>query len=123
MCSLSFSIDGFEKEHAFMRQNDVVYSKVIEGIKIITEYKRTWSRPFAFDVITCVHKGNLVILPKLRDYLMELGVENWRIFTIFPSGRAAKNDFSLSHEEYLQVMSFIEETRKNEKTAKRRGES
>ena len=123
MCSLSFSIDGFEKEHAFMRQNDVVYSKVIEGIKIITEYKRTWSRPFAFDVITCVHKGNLAILPKLRDYLMELGVENWRIFTIFPSGRAAKNDFSLSHEEYLQVMSFIEETRKTEKNARRRGES
>lgn len=112
MTSLSFSIDGFEKEHTFLRVNPSSYKKVCDGIKTVVDFQKQYGNRVIFDVITCVHKGNLGILRELRDDLIEKGVTQWRIFSIFPEGRAAINDLSLSTDEYKQLMDFIVETRK-----------
>ena len=45
-------------------------------------------------------------------------MENWRIFSIFPQGRANFNDLSLSKEEYKELMDFITSTKKYKKNAK-----
>ena len=66
---------------------------------------------FLFDVITCVHPGNLPTLAKLRDFLIDLSVPAWRIFTIYPQGRARDNSLALSGAEYVRLMAFIAETR------------
>ena len=116
MGSMSFSLDGLEKEHTYLRQNGMSFDKTVSAIKTVVAFQNKNPGYFIFDVITCVHKQNLDILPQLRDFLIELGVTQWRIFSIFPSGRASKNDLSVTSEEYIRLMKFIEETR-NYKTA------
>lgn len=111
MTSISFSIDGFEKEHTYLRQNPSSYKKVCLGIKLAIDFQKQYGNRLIFDVITCVHKNNLSILPSLRDDLINRGVKQWRIFSIFPEGRAGQNDLSLSKEEYKKMMDFIVETR------------
>ncbi len=111
MTSMSYSIDGFEKEHTYLRINPESYKKVCEGIKLASDFQKKYPGRLVYDVITCVHKGNLGILRALRDDLIERGVPQWRIFSIFPEGRAAYNDLSLTNEEYKQLMDFIVETR------------
>ena len=111
MGSMSISIDGLEEEHTYLRRNPSSFKTVVTAIDLMTaEYNRTRGL-FLFDVITCVHHNNLSVLPKLRDFLIEKGVPAWRIFSIFPSGRAAEEDLSLTQEEYIKLMDFIEETR------------
>ncbi len=111
MRSISFSIDGFEKEHTFLRINLQSYKKVCEAIALAANFQKQHGNRLIFDVITCVHSKNLDILPQLRDDLIERGVKQWRIFSIFPEGRADKNDLSLTKEEYKKLMDFIVETR------------
>ena len=62
MGSISFSIDGFEKEHTYLRQNPLSYKKVCESIQIAVDFQKKYENALVFDVITCVHKGNLGIL-------------------------------------------------------------
>lgn len=69
-----------------------------------------------FDVVTCVHQRNLKELPAIRDLLMENGVKKWRIFIIFPKGRAKDNpELKLSDDEFRTIYDFIVETRKDGK--------
>ena len=52
-------------------------------------------------------------LEELKDFLISLGVKGWRLFTIFPVGRAAKDpELQLSNEEFRGVMEFIRKSRK-----------
>ena len=117
MSGLSFSLDGLEEQHAYLRQNKNIYEKTINAIKMVVKYMETHP-DFAFDLITCVHKDNLKDLPALRDLLIDLGVKNWRIFTIFPSGRAVENDLGLNTDQTRYVMNFIVETKKYRKDGK-----
>lgn len=111
MTSMSVSIDGLLKEHNDLRQNPSSFKTVENTIKLCVEQNTKFPECFIFDVITCVHHGNIDILSDLRDYLINLGVTQWRIFSIFPSGRAQQNDLSLTKEEYIKLMDFIAQTR------------
>lgn len=111
MTSMSFSLDGFEEQHTYLRQNPLSYQKVVDAIQTVVNFQKLNPGYFVFDVITCVHKKNISILPELRDFLIGMGVRQWRIFSIFPEGRAQQNDFALSTEEYKNLMEFISDTR------------
>lgn len=111
LSSISFSFDGFEREHNHLRQNPHSFEKVQEAVKMSVSFQRQFPGRLVFDVITCVHRGNLGILEDFRESLIEMGVERWRIFSIFPEGRAAKNDLALTAEEYRKLMDFIVWTR------------
>lgn len=111
MTSISFSIDGLEDQHTYLRCNPHSYSKVCEAIQMAVDFKKSHPNRLAFDVITCVHKGNLAQLTELRDDLIKRGVEQWRIFSIFEEGRAELNDLSLKPDEYKKLMNFIIATR------------
>jgi radical SAM protein with 4Fe4S-binding SPASM domain len=68
------------------------------------------------DVVTCANRKNLKDLPAFRDFLISRGVKRWRIFTIFPVGRAAElPELQLSNEEFTYVLDFIRQTRKEGK--------
>jgi radical SAM protein with 4Fe4S-binding SPASM domain len=67
----------------------------------------------SFDIVTCVNQRNYPKLPELRDYLIAKGVRHWRIFTVFPVGRAAHDpELQLSDEEFKGVFEFIRSTRR-----------
>lgn len=111
MSSMSFDLDGLAAEHSFLRRNPESFSRTVAGIRIAADFMRSNPGRFLFDVITCVHPGNLQSLPELRGFLIELGVPAWRIFTIYPQGRARGERLSLSGAEYVRLMEFIAETR------------
>ncbi|MBQ2542125.1 MAG: SPASM domain-containing protein, partial [Bacteroidales bacterium] len=47
-----------------------------------------------------------------RFFLIENGIHKWRLFSVFPSGRAANDmELRLSNEEFVQMMDFIKLTR------------
>jgi radical SAM protein with 4Fe4S-binding SPASM domain len=63
-------------------------------------------------VVTCVNQRNYDQLPALRDYLVSKGMGYWRIYSIFPVGRAAKDPMmQISNEQYRGMLDFIRQTR------------
>lgn len=105
--SISVSIDGLEEEHNWMRRNPRSFHRAVRAIKLLM-----LTRNVAWDVITCVNRRNLHQLPQLRDFFVSMGLKKWRIFTIFPAGRAKEDDkMILTPDEYNWLLHFIIETR------------
>ena len=105
--SLSLSIDGFEEEHNWMRGNPNSFGRVVSAIKMLAARNITW------DVITCVNNKNIDTLPAFHDFLYSIGVRQWRIFTVFPAGRAVGDaEMKLSPKDMRRVMDFIVAVRK-----------
>ena len=68
---------------------------------------------FVFDVVTCVNKHNYAQLNELKEFLIGIGLKQWRLFTVFPVGRAASDaELQLSGEEFRGMLDFIKQTRK-----------
>lgn len=100
--SLSLSIDGFEEEHNWMRGNSHSFGRVVAAIKLLAGRGITW------DVITCVNSRNIDTLPVFHDFLYAIGVRRWRIFTVFPAGRAVGDAaMRLSPKAMRRLMDFI----------------
>lgn len=110
MTSIAFSLDGFEEQHNFLRRNPASFKKVTEAIKLANEFQKLYPLRLKYDVITCVHRNNLKTLRNFRDFLISINVKEWRIFSIFPEGRAAQNNLALTPIEYRELMDFIKET-------------
>lgn len=104
--SIAISLDGFEAEHNWMRGNDRSFCRAVNAIKALTKSGITW------DVITCVNTRNFSSLPKFKDFLLGLGVTHWRLFTVFPMGRAANNaELQLTPGQFCRLMEFIKKER------------
>ena len=107
--TVAVSLDGLESEHNWLRGNS--FDCAMNAIFLLTETKN-----LLWDVITCVNKRNFSTLQQLKQYLIDAGVKKWRIFTIFPQGRAKLNDeLFLTPEQYVELMDFIVTTRKEGK--------
>ena len=107
LMSIAVSFDGFEEDHNWMRGNPQSFKNVLIAVESMKQHPSlTW------DVITCVNQRNINYLPKFRDYLIRLGIRRWRLFTVFPFGRAANEpDLKLSNEQFVKMMDFIRMTR------------
>jgi radical SAM enzyme (rSAM/lipoprotein system) len=108
MRSITVSLDGFEYAHNWLRQNTQSYSKALNAVRMLSgENDLVW------DAVTCANKKNLPQLSEFKDFLIENGVKNWRIFTISSSGRANNlPELQLSDEEFTALLNFIRDTRK-----------
>lgn len=106
--NLTISLDGLENDHNWMRGNAASFSKALAAIKLAAS-----TSSLNFDVVTCVNKRSLPTLPQIASLLETAGVKRWRLFTIFPSGRARQYpDFALSQEEFITLMEFIRNKRR-----------
>jgi radical SAM additional 4Fe4S-binding domain len=106
--SATVSFDGFEDDHNWMRGNEHSFEHAVNAIRMMIA-----EPDFLFDVVTCVNKRNISRLAELRDYLVGIGLKHWRLFTVFPAGRAACNPaLQLSPEEFRTVMDLIRTTRR-----------
>ena len=109
--SITISLDGFEEAHNWLRQHPQSYSKALNVIRMLTKEKE-----IVWDTVTCVNRKNLDQLNDFKEFLIETGVKNWRIFTIFPVGRAAAlPELQLSDEQFTSVLEFILATRKEKR--------
>ncbi len=109
--SMTVSFDGFESEHNWLRNNAVSFSRAVAAIKLMVAEPE-----FVYDVVTCVNPKNFSRLAEFKEFLISLGVTHWRIFTIFPTGRAKINDeLKLSDAQFVELMEFIKTTRKEKR--------
>lgn len=106
--SITISLDGSVEDHNWMRGHPNSYARAMEAIKMLVhEPELTW------DVVTCVNRRNYPYLEELKTSLYKIGVRHWRLFSIFPMGRAALHpEFQLTDEEFTGMMEFIKHTRK-----------
>lgn len=107
--SVTVSLDGLNPEtHDWFRNKNGSWEKAINAIKCITA-----TPGLVFDVVTCVNKRNIKDLNELKKLLVSIGVKNWRLFTVFPKGRAAENpELKLDNSQFIEMMEFIKFTRK-----------
>ena len=109
--AITVSLDGLEGSHNWLRGNHRSYEKAIAAIRLLTR-----TPDLKYDVVTCVSQRNFQELEQLRDLLIETGVKNWRIFTIFPIGRAREvPEFQLEPAEFKSLFDFIRQTRQEKK--------
>lgn len=106
--TVSVSLDGFEREHNYIRQHPRSYDRALEALRMIVREPSV-----AYDVVTCATGALVPQLREFREMLIAEGVRRWRLFSIFPMGRA-KNDPSLrmSDGQFREMLDFIRETRK-----------
>lgn len=106
--SISVSLDGFADTHNHIRGNGLSFDRAVVAIREILKYDN-----LACDVITCLTPPMVGRLEEFKEWLIACGVHSWRIFSIFPAGRAASDPaLNLSNEEFCYTLEFIKRTRK-----------
>ena len=106
--TMTLSLDGLEELHNWMRGNPKSFSQVNQALDLLVN-----EPSIIFDVVTCINRRNYATLPQIRDYLINKGVKAWRLFSIFPVGRAAQDPLmQLKPYEFQGMFDFIRQTRK-----------
>lgn len=109
--SVAVSLDGNEEDHNWMRGHVSSFKNAMRAIRLLASQERV-----VWDVVTCVNNRNVQYLTQLKDMLYEAGVRQWRLFTIFPAGRASQHpDLQLPSEKLREVLDFIIACRKEGK--------
>ena len=109
MHSITVSLDGFEEQHNWIRRHPQSFEKATQAISLLAQQKE-----LLWDVVTCVNPQNYPHLREFKEYLISLGVPAWRLFSIFPMGRAAHDpDLQLTNEQFRGILDFIKECRES----------
>ena len=105
--SVTVSLDGLQDSHDWLRGVPGSFERAVAGIQRLAAA----GLPF-FDVVTCVNPRNLEQLPQVARLLLAAGVPAWRLFSIFPKGRARQNpELLLSPEQLSRMLSMISRQR------------
>lgn len=104
--SITISLDGLEADHNWMRGHRDSFRMVDQAIDMLV------SSGILFDIVTCVNQRNYAKLDDIKEYLISKGVRRWRVFSIFPVGRAADDPLMrLTDEQFRGMFDFIKRTR------------
>lgn len=105
--SMTVSIDGFQPEHDWIRRHPDAFAHASDAIR------RMAAQPeLLWDVVTCVNPRTYPYLADFKEYLISLGVRRWRIFSIFPVGRAADDpELQLADSQLRGILDFIRDCR------------
>lgn len=111
MHAITISLDGLAEAHDWLRGHPDSYAHAWQAIcQLVQEPELKW------DVVTCVNRRNYPQLEELKQQLWQAGVRRWRLFTVFPVGRAARHpELQLTPHEFTGVMEFIRRTRQEGK--------
>ena len=106
--SMSVSLDGFEEQHNYIRRNPHSYERALEAVRMAVR-----DEGLAFDVVTCVTGAMVPHLAEFRDMLIAEGVKSWRLFSIFPMGRARYDEsLRMTDAQFREMLEFIRQTRR-----------
>lgn len=105
---LTISLDGLADTHDWLRGRPGSFERALSAIVTAVELGIP-----NFDVVTCVNPRNLEQLPALRGLFAELRVPAWRLFSIFPRGRARDNALvRLSPPQVSRLLAWIADARR-----------
>ena len=99
--SVALSLDGLEADHNWLRCHPQSFERASEAIDLLVHEPH-----IIYDVVTCVNQRNYDQLPQIRDFLIGKGVKDWRLFPIFPMGRAANDPSKIGPVFTLAVVSL-----------------
>ena len=109
--SLTISLDGLESSHQWLRGNKLSFKNAIEAITYLRKFDDV-----RYDVVTCVNQKNFDELDSLYELLLSLGLKEWRIFTVFPVGRAQlHSELLFPPKQFKALFDFIARIRKEGK--------
>lgn len=104
--SLTISLDGLRESHNWLRGKGDSFKRAINAIAMAAAHEE-----LAFDVVTCINERNFDELSQIKELLISKNVKAWRIFNIFPKGRAAQNkELDITPQNLLKLMKFIKKT-------------
>lgn len=110
MHSITISLDGFEQQHNWIRRHPQSFEHATKAIQLLVKQK-----DLLWDIVTCVNPQNYPHLHEFKEYLVSLGVPAWRLFSIFPMGRAANDpELQLTDEQFRGILDFIKECREDD---------
>ena len=102
-CAVSFSLDGFQKEHDEFRSPGS-FDRVVRAIDL------TVSGGLPTAVNTTIHRLNALQLPQMRKFLLDRGVFGWQVQLATASGTMGQHrDLLLPPEDLLHVVPEIAE--------------
>lgn len=105
--SITISIDGLEENHNWLRGHNDSFARALNAAKLCAQVD-----DLTFDVVTCVNQKNFNELDQIKEMLIDAGIKHWRIFTIFPKGRATEHEEMILEPEQLhEMLEFIQECR------------
>ena len=111
LCSVAVSLDGLQDSHDWLRRHPQSFKMASRALDLLVA-----DGEVKFDAVTCVNQKNFDQLAEIRDFLIGKGVKDWRIFPIFPMGRAANDPMlQVSNEQFRQLLQFIRQTRQEGK--------
>ena len=100
---VSFSVDGFEREHDEMRSKGS-FGQVVRAIDL------TVAAGVRTSVNTTVNGLNRRLLPQLRSFFMDHGVSTWQVQLATPTGNMGEHrDLLLPPEDLLWLVPQIAE--------------
>jgi len=106
--AVTISLDGFEQSHNWLRGNSKSFEKALNAVAMLSK-----TNDLVWDVVTCVNRRNFDDLLKLKALLLLNGVKKWRLFTIFPIGRAKQHEeLQLTPLQFKSFFEFISSERK-----------
>jgi radical SAM protein with 4Fe4S-binding SPASM domain len=112
--SITLSLDGTEAAHNWLRNNNKAFCNVTGALKLVAESEIHFK-----DVVTCVTHKSINKLDDIAELLIGFGIPKWRLFRIFPSGRANDNkELSLDFAQTQLMLKWIE---KNKPQLQKRG--
>jgi radical SAM enzyme (rSAM/lipoprotein system) len=110
LASLTVSLDGLAPSHDWLRGVPGSFDRALCAVRAAVA---AGARLPAFDVVTCANPRNLAELPAVRALLQAERVPAWRLFTIFPKGRARDNaEVLLPPDGMRAVLDFVAASRR-----------
>jgi radical SAM protein with 4Fe4S-binding SPASM domain len=96
-----------EDSHNWLRNKDNSFCKTVDALKLISKSNIPYK-----DIVTCVSPKNIEELDDIAKLLIDSGVSKWRLFRIFPSGRAINNsELTLDFKQTQSMLKWIEENK------------
>lgn len=106
--SITLSLDGLEKSHNKLRNSKLSFERVLNAIEYVGKSDLKFK-----DAVTCVYPDNLHELDEIANILINKGIMSWRLFRIFPSGRAFNNPLTqLTFAQTRKMLDWIKENKK-----------
>ncbi len=105
--SITISLDGLKDNHNWLRGKADAYARTIHALRILAQARIPMK-----DVVTCVNPRNVENLDEIARTLIDVGITSWRLFRIFPAGRARDNEqLLLSHRQTRNLLDWIGQNR------------
>jgi radical SAM protein with 4Fe4S-binding SPASM domain len=113
-CGITLSVDGLRENHDWLRNRAGAFDRTVRALDFIA----TSSIPLR-DAVTCVNPRNINELDAIASLLIGHRMPAWRLFRIFPAGRARDNEELLLSKENTSLM--IRWIRDNRPSLRNRG--